>query len=310
MKQDIAAPKRRRTSTKKRALTQQVKEYARQQGARLVGIANIERLACAPKGHRPEDFLPGARSVIVAGLPVLRGYMRFAGFLEDSEKVPETVTRKTVEPHAMQKGYRETHEVFRPREAIRNHMYRRCQYEALNMELQIISYHVAVHLEESGYDTICMPTTYGSSFSWDTLNYPLPNRMAPFSHRHAAVAAGLGRFGMNNLVMTPEYGPLVRLVSIVTEAELEPDPLLDKPLCLGEKCGLCRKSCPNGCFGEKTRKYKMGDGIEVEMFEFNADRCGNYSDPSVIVCGRECWFNCPQVANVRKKKSRARVSSS
>ena len=58
--------------------TQKVKEYARSLGARLVGVADAGRCALAPRGHRPEDFLPGARSVVVVGLPILRAYTRYA----------------------------------------------------------------------------------------------------------------------------------------------------------------------------------------------------------------------------------------
>ncbi len=277
----------------KSELTKQVKEYAHQQGARLVGVANVERLECAPKGHRPKDFIPGARSVIVIGLPLLRGYIHFTDFFKDSKMIPETVTQKSTASHAIQKGYRETHEVFKPRQAIANHMYRRCQYEALNMELQEISIHIAIDLENRGYDSICMPTTYGSTFSWDCGNYPVPNNMGPFSHRHAAVAAGIGEFGMNNLLMTPQYGPLVRVVSIVTEADLEPDSLMEQNLCPGEKCGLCRKGCPNDCFSEGIRKYEIGEGIEVEMFELDSEWFSNRVDPKHKVCGRECWLKCP-----------------
>ena len=38
--------------------------FAREAGADLVGIAPVERFAGAPKGHKPEDLLPGARSVV------------------------------------------------------------------------------------------------------------------------------------------------------------------------------------------------------------------------------------------------------
>ena len=283
-------------------LTTGVKEYACQQGARLVGVANPESLANAPKGHRPIDFLPEARSVIVIALPLLRGYIHFADFFKESEMIPETFTRKSTATHAIQKGYREIHEVFKPREAIANHMYRRCQYEALNMALQIISLHTSMYLEEQGHVSICMPTTYGSTFSWDSGNYPVPNMMAPFSHRHAAVAAGIGQFGLNNLLLTPEYGPLVRMVSIITEAELEPDPLLAGKLCLGEKCGLCRKTCPDGCYSKEVRRYEMGEGIEVEMYEYDAELCGNYRDPNRKVCARECWLKCPLASNPPKGK--------
>lgn len=68
--------------------------------------------------------------------------------------------------------------------------------------------------------------------------------MAIFSHRHAAVRAGLGEFGLNNLVITRQFGPRVRFVSIITDATLEPTPLLERKVCLGvEECSLCIDEC-------------------------------------------------------------------
>ena len=45
-------------------MEEEIKQFARAQGADLVGIASSERLAAAPEGSRPEDSLKGARSVI------------------------------------------------------------------------------------------------------------------------------------------------------------------------------------------------------------------------------------------------------
>jgi hypothetical protein len=74
-------------------------------------------------------------------------------------------------------------------------------------------------------------------------------RYAFFSDRHPAVATGLGAFGLNNLLLTPEYGPRVRLESMITTAELVPDPLCERPACLGaDACGLCLEA--SDCFGE------------------------------------------------------------
>ena len=243
-------------------------------GARLIGIATTERLVGAPKGHRAEDFLPGARSVVVLGLPVLPAYTRYPQFLADSEKVPKTVTRRGSNAF--------TEELFNPQLAIANHVYRRCGYEFLNMELQRLSFYTAFFLQENGHESIYMPTAYGSTFSWD-MSYPRPNFMGPFSTRHAAVAAGLGQLGLNNLLLTPQYGSLQRIVAIITVAPLEPDPLLNKQLCLGEKCGRCRKECPNGCFSGDIETYVLA-GTETRVFRMDKDRCGN--------CTRQCFLNC------------------
>ena len=71
----------------------------------------------------------------------------------------------------------------------------------------------------------------------------------PFSHRYAAVAAGLGAIGWSGNVMTPEYGSRVYLSSVITDAELEADrPLAENPC---DRCNICLKACP-GVFMSRT----------------------------------------------------------
>ena len=66
---------------------------------------------------------------------------------------------------------------------------------------------------------------------------------AEWSHRQAAIAAGLGVKGLNNLLITPEYGPYVRLSSMLTAAVIEPTKReLSDDLC--NECLECVKACP------------------------------------------------------------------
>jgi epoxyqueuosine reductase QueG len=65
-----------------------------------------------------------------------------------------------------------------------------------------------------------------------------------FSQRHAAVRAGLGQFGLNNVVVTPRYGPRIRFNSVITSAALPATPLPTEPLCRGERCMVCVEACP------------------------------------------------------------------
>ena len=62
--------------------------------------------------------------------------------------------------------------------------------------------------------------------------------------RHAAYLAGLGRFGVNNTILTPEYGPRVRFGSVFTAAAIPPDPVLPGELCT--RCMQCVHLCPAG----------------------------------------------------------------
>ena len=110
-------------------------------------------------------------------------------------------------------------------------------YVVPNWDLSSAASRLAKFLEAKGYKALPFPPT--------GLNYRYGNR-ADFSHRHAAVAAGLGELGFSGLVLTPQFGPRQRLVSIVTDAPLEPSPMYDGPrLCQPESCGrACVKACP------------------------------------------------------------------
>lgn len=52
-------------------MTVSVKQLAHSLGADLVGVARAESFMEAPEGHRPEDLLRGARSVIVLAIHLL-----------------------------------------------------------------------------------------------------------------------------------------------------------------------------------------------------------------------------------------------
>jgi len=62
------------------------------------------------------------------------------------------------------------------------------------------------------------------------------------NHKTIAAIAGLGGIGLSLLLVTPEFGPFIRLGTIVTDAALSSDqPLAENPCDL---CGLCRDACP------------------------------------------------------------------
>jgi epoxyqueuosine reductase len=62
------------------------------------------------------------------------------------------------------------------------------------------------------------------------------------NHKTIAAIAGLGGIGLNRLLITPEFGPFVRLGTIVTDAVLSADrPLTENPC---DQCGLCQDACP------------------------------------------------------------------
>ena len=136
-----------------------------------------------------------------------------------------------------------------------------------------------------------MTLSWPGNYRWD---FPKPpGGFAPFSHRHAAVAAGLGEFGLCNLLLTPQYGSRQRLVSIISKAPLAADPLVTERLCLGEKCSLCLKNCPAGAFGDVVEHNLVGR--KTVLAAFDKEACRGYYKDSVLgsQCGRECLNSCP-----------------
>jgi epoxyqueuosine reductase QueG len=76
--------------------------------------------------------------------------------------------------------------------------------------------------------------------------------------RHAAVAGGLGTWGLNLMVLTPELGPRVHFGGVMTALDLEPDPRIERELCLGlEQCGRCAAICPEDAI---PRRAPVGAG--------------------------------------------------
>ncbi len=98
----------------------------------------------------------------------------------------------------------------------------------------------------------------------------------PFSHRHAAVAAGLGEFGWSKAVLTPEYGPRIRWGAVITSLELDPDPIYSgEKLC--RECMICAKKCPTQAIPVKSKEneetFVCGEKKHIHgKIDFNACR--------------------------------------
>jgi epoxyqueuosine reductase QueG len=94
-------------------------------------------------------------------------------------------------------------------------------------------------LEKMGFRTAILPATH---------NFDSERLISDWSHRHIARIAGLGSFGLNNMLII-EKGCCGRLGSIVTTLEITPDLREPVEYCLFKNNGSCRK-CVDKCVGK------------------------------------------------------------
>lgn len=110
--------------------------------------------------------------------------------------------------------------------------------------LSHIAGELAQGLEEAGH--VSLPL-HAAAFDFNKRNVDdlTPAGQGSYLLRLAAVQAGLGTWGLNTMVLTPEYGPRVFLGGVLTALDLSTDRHLPGELCLGlEACGRCAAVCP------------------------------------------------------------------
>ncbi len=123
-----------------------------------------------------------------------------------------------------------------------------------------ISYDLVDHLERCGYPSF-VTAAQETDWSYKRASY------GRLSTRHLGIEAGLGTFGLEVNILTPEYGPRVYLTGILTELELEPDSVMTEQVCIGESCSRCLYSCPP----DAVRHFgidKRGCATEAQEFGF------------------------------------------
>ncbi len=157
-------------------------------------------------------------------------------------------------------------------------------YVETNRLLNHLAEGIKMRLEKKGYATV-LPL--GHSFEKEILS-------KNYFQRQTAYIAGLGTFGINNMLMTAR-GCAGRYGSVITELKIEPTPRPTEEYCLFKidgSCTDCADACPNGAL---TRNG-FNENKCVELLQSNQTifrDLGECSVCSKCVSNARCRFEIP-----------------
>jgi epoxyqueuosine reductase len=160
-------------------------------------------------------------------------------------------------------------------------LYKHNSYDVVNQALDHIALRVAAMLQRAGFAAFPVPASKRTDDERIT---------GIFSQKLAAHLAGLGWIGKSCLLITPDHGPRVRWVCILTDAPLNPTGTPMEPRC-GE-CTACVDICPQHAF--TGRPFHRNEPREAR---YDAAACDRYfkeleKSRGVGVCGL-CLYICP-----------------
>lgn len=132
----------------------------------------------------------------------------------------------------------------------------------------------------------------GAAFQQPTHNYDPATLRARWSHKSAARIAGVGRFGLNHLLIT-ERGCAGRISSIVVDSAVHDTRSArgegggEEPYCgflAGERCNTCIRLCPASAIS--------GEGLDKSKCNDHCRRVGKYLNTergfpgTLAICGK------------------------
>ncbi len=160
-------------------------------------------------------------------------------------------------------------------------LYKHHAYDVVNAALDQIAMRVANTLQREGYSALPVAASRRTDDA---------RICGPFSHKLAAHRAGLGWIGKSCLLITPDHGPRVRWVTVLTDAPLAPTGSPMETRC--GNCTECVTACPVQAF-----TGRLFDENEPREARFDAAACDLFfkdeeKRTGVAVCGM-CLWACP-----------------
>lgn len=163
--------------------------------------------------------------------------------------------------------------------------YRHHGYEVINRRLDLLASLLSNEIQRNGFLALPMPASE---------RYDDERICAVFSHKLAANLAGHGWIGKSCMLITPEAGPRVRWITVLTDA-----PLQVSGRRLEIQCGDCTECvdiCPVSAF--TGRPFHEN---EPRKMRYDASKCEKYlnSGEEWSVCGL-CIYACPHGKNKKR----------
>jgi len=214
-------------------LSKKISEAVIREGIDLIGFAGRERFASLPAEKSPFSIFPEAKTVIMLGKRICRGSLR--GVEEGTNFGDYALFGK----NWLEDEF-----------------------------LSLACYGLVSAIEDEGWEAVPL-------FPNPTEQEPMgisvaPDRPAPDVNVHvriAAMACGLGEIGWSKVFIHPVYGPRVRIGTILTDAVLEPDPLIE-PGTLCKRCMKCVPDCPGNAVPRPKDRPSIKIHIEGKTYEW------------------------------------------
>ncbi len=258
-----------------------IEQAVAREGIDLIGFAPKSRFDALPAHLNPFSIFPEGKTVIMVGKRICRGSLRGV------------------------------------EEGTNFHDYQLFGSKWLEDEfLSIACYGLTNTLEDHGFEAVPIfpnPSEIGPMGVSVAKGRPEPNVFPDFNY--AAVACGLCEISYNGLPFSKKFGSRQRFHMIITDAELEPTPIITESVCT--RCKKCADICPLGAISKtETEEIEVcGKKMLVAKINYNLCKiCKNGALPNRLhqkanpdriaaLCNRTC-MDCLKVENEFENKFR------
>lgn len=242
-------------------------------------IRNLRKIV-HPQHQMPEEVLPDAKTIIVYFVP-------FGEWMPKTNAINKTKEKNSSDIYSDNNYMSAEYNLASPEWAE--------GYELTNAMFPKLNKHIIDVIHRLGYEADTASEA-GIFYRDEVISH--------WSFRHIAYAAGLGTFGMNNMLIT-EKGCSGRYNTIVTNLDITPDKPKTEEACLYKRngsCGLCIRKCPAGALSEdgfdRHKCYEQclknaaiyndfGSSYASDEENYGSEVCGK------CIAGMPCTYRIP-----------------